>query len=76
MRIESTARLLLYFLLCSFGLIAPLGAQERISPDAFLDAANGKTLTFTDLRSGVRVGIEEYLSRDLSVWKDLSLIHI
>lgn len=55
-----------------FGLSCPLVAQERISPEAFLDIADGKTLDFTELQSGALVGIEEYLSRKLSVWKDQS----
>ena len=44
-------------------------AQERITPEDFLAIANGKTLTFTNLHSGSLVGIEEYLSPRLSVWR-------
>ena len=47
-------------------------AQERITPQQFLDAADGLTLSFTDLESGVLVGVEEYLNRRLSVWRDQS----
>ncbi len=43
-------------------------AQEQISPDDFLDRAMGRTLTFTDNRTGRVVGVEQFLRRDLSVW--------
>lgn len=43
-------------------------AQEFISPEVFLDIAEGRTLTFVDLESGIVVGVEEYLNRRLSVW--------
>lgn len=44
-------------------------AQTLISPDAFLDAVVGKTVTFRELRSGFPVGTEQFLSRSLSVWR-------
>ncbi len=44
-------------------------AQERIAPEEFLAIANGKTLTFHDLKSKSLVGVEEYLSPRLSVWR-------
>lgn len=47
-------------------------AQDQISPDAFLDQAVGKTLTFEGFRSGRQVGVEQFLRRDLSVWTDVS----
>lgn len=47
-----------------------LVAQTLITPDAFLDIADGKTLTFTDFASGALAGVEEYLRRDLSVWRE------
>ena len=47
-------------------------AQERVSPELFLDFALGKTLTFDTFPSGELVGVEEYLRRDLSVWRDRS----
>lgn len=47
---------------------SPLAAQEQITPDAFLDLATGRTLTFTEQTSGSVVGIEQFLRRDLSVW--------
>jgi len=50
----------------------PSAAQEYLSPDAFLDFAEGKTLTFRNYEFGVDVGVEEYLSRELSVWRDES----
>ncbi len=45
------------------------GAQTLITPDEFFDAAEGKTLTFNAFESGGLVGIEQFLSRSLSVWK-------
>lgn len=51
----------------SWGGAAP--AQEAISPDDFLDRAEGLTLSFHDLSSGVLVGTEQFLSRSLTVWK-------
>ncbi|MEM9970101.1 MAG: hypothetical protein AAF762_03230 [Pseudomonadota bacterium] len=50
-------------------LATPCLAQERVSPEAFLDAAEGKTLTFEMFPSGSLVGVEEFLRRDLSVWR-------
>lgn len=44
-------------------------AQTLISPDAFLDAVVGKTITFHEIRSGMLVGTEEFLSPTLSVWR-------
>lgn len=59
------------------GLIALLAlwggsalAQERITADQFLDLALGRTLTFHDFRSGYPVGVEQFLTRELSVWKE------
>ncbi|MCA0928943.1 hypothetical protein [Ruegeria profundi] len=51
--------------------LAPLAAnaQTRISPDVFLDAVQGKTVMFYDFPSGILVGTEQFLSRDLSVWR-------
>ena len=45
-------------------------AQERISPETFLDVAEGHTLTFRNYASGYEVGVEQFLSRRLSVWKE------
>lgn len=47
---------------------APLSAQQQIAPDTFLDLAIDRTLTFSDYTSGVTVGVEQFLRRDLSVW--------
>lgn len=47
-------------------------AQDRVSPESFLDFAVGKTLTFEVFPNGNLVGFEEYLRRDLSVWRDRS----
>ena len=49
---------------------SPLAAQEQITPDGFLDLAKGRTLTFSNIRSGGVVGIEQFLRRNLSVWAD------
>jgi hypothetical protein len=49
---------------------APAHAQEQLTPDAFLDLALDRTLSFSSLRSGMLVGVEEFLRRDLSVWAD------
>lgn len=56
----------------SVWLAGPAVSQERISPDSFLDFALGKTLTFDTFPGGQLVGIEEFLRRDLSVWRDRS----
>ena len=51
--------------------LAPLAtqAQTRITPEAFLDAVQGKTVKFHDYPSGELVGTEEFLSPNLSVWR-------
>ncbi|MFK7875817.1 MAG: hypothetical protein AB8B71_08535 [Paracoccaceae bacterium] len=49
--------------------VGAVQAQSRISAEAFLDIAVGKTLTFHSMRFGALVGTEEFLRRDLSVWK-------
>lgn len=56
----------------SFCLAVGASAQERVSPEQFLDFAYGKTLTFDTFPEGRLVGVEEYLRRDLSVWRDRS----
>jgi hypothetical protein len=49
---------------------APIFAQTLITPDEFLDAADGRTLTFHIFPNGQLVGAEEFLTRSLSVWRD------
>jgi hypothetical protein len=49
---------------------SPAQAQEQLTPDSFLDIALDRTLSFSSMRSGMLVGIEEFLRRDLSVWAD------
>lgn len=49
--------------------VAPAAAQTQLTPDAFLDRAQGRTLTFTDPESGGLVGTEQFLGRDSSIWK-------
>ena len=54
----------------ALGMAASLGAaQSRITPDQFLDRAVGYTLRFELLGTGQLVGTEEFLRRDLTVWK-------
>lgn len=43
--------------------------QTLITPEAFLNAVVGKTITFHEIRSGMLVGTEEFLSPTLSVWR-------
>jgi len=52
-------------------ILTPLAvhAQTRITPEAFLDAVQGKTVKFHDYPSGELVGTEEFLSPTLSVWR-------
>lgn len=50
-------------------LAAPVAAQTLISPDAFLDAVVGKTVTFHEIHSGIPVGTEQFLSRTLTAWR-------
>ncbi|MDA7963133.1 hypothetical protein [Ruegeria sp.] len=52
--------------------LAPVCAlgQTAISPEAFLNAAVGKTLQFYEIRSGDLVGTEEFLSHNVSVWRE------
>ncbi|MDP5217817.1 hypothetical protein Q5Y75_11350 [Ruegeria sp. 2205SS24-7] len=54
------------------GLLAPgmTSAQTLITPDAFLDEATGKTLSFYEIESGELVGVEQFLNRSLSVWRE------
>jgi len=61
-------RLAACVLLCLTAL--PARAQEQMTPDAFLDLAMGRTLSFSSLLSGGLVGVEQFLRRDLSVWAD------
>lgn len=43
-------------------------AQDRITPDEFLDIAVGKTLTFEVPGIGIEVGREEFIDRNTSLW--------
>lgn len=55
---------------CVCGALAgPALAQARITPEQFLDQAVGHTLHFHLFGSGRLVGIEQFLSRQWSVWK-------
>ncbi len=48
---------------------AAASAQTLITPEAFLNAVVGKTITFHEIRSGLLVGTEEFLSPNHSVWR-------
>ncbi|WP_298846844.1 hypothetical protein [uncultured Ruegeria sp.] len=63
-------RHLLRVALCAALLPGWAFAQTIITPEAFLDAAVGKTLTFYEIRSGGLVGTEQFLSRRVSVWRE------
>lgn len=43
-------------------------AQQQITPDAFLDRADQHTLTFELFPNGGVVGVEQFLSRQRTVW--------
>lgn len=55
--------------LCAALLPGWVSAQTIITPEAFLDAAVGKTLTFHEIRSNDLVGTEQFLNRHISVWR-------
>ncbi len=55
--------------LCAAFLPTVAKAQTLITPEAFLNAVVGKTITFHEIRSGMLVGTEEFLSPTLSVWR-------
>jgi len=57
-------------LLATLITASSVAAQEQITPDGFLDLAQGRTLSFSSIRDGGLVGVEEFLRRDLSVWAD------
>jgi hypothetical protein len=59
-------------LILALSLAAPAAAQEQMTPEAFLDLALGRTLSFSSISSGNLVGVEQFLRRDLSVWADES----
>lgn len=54
--------------LCAL-LSGPASAQSRITAEQFLDRAEGRTLHFHLAHTGQLVGIEQFLSRELSVWR-------
>jgi hypothetical protein len=43
-------------------------AQTPISPEEFIDRAEGRTLTFENIEDGRVVGVEQFLSRQQTVW--------
>lgn len=56
------------FALVAALLGAPASAQESLTPEAFLDRATGRTLTFVSTPEGRLVGVEQFLSRSRSVY--------
>ena len=44
-------------------------AQDRISAEEFLARVNGKTVSFYSQTTGRLVGVEQFLSPRLSVWR-------
>ncbi|MEL6296903.1 MAG: hypothetical protein AAFR10_21915, partial [Pseudomonadota bacterium] len=50
-------------------MATPVAAQERITPEAFLSRVVGKTVSFYSRDSGALVGVEQFLSPTLSVWR-------
>lgn len=51
-------------------LASVVQAQEQIMPEQFLDQAQGRTLTYSLYSNGQIVGIEQFLNRTTSVWRD------
>ncbi len=60
----------LALILAAASVASQAQAQEQLTPDSFLDLALNRTLSFSSIRSGLLVGVEEFLRRDLSVWAD------
>tara|TARA_R110002049_G_scaffold23781_7_gene84852 strand:+ start:66383 stop:66772 length:390 start_codon:yes stop_codon:yes gene_type:complete len=56
--------------LCAIFLLvaAPVAAQTILTPDEFLDRAEGRTLTFESFPGGGLVGVEQFLSRSRTRW--------
>lgn len=50
------------------GLAGGAAAQTALTPEAFMDRAEGRTLTFESAATGRVVGIEQFLSRRQTVW--------
>lgn len=46
----------------------PAVAQERISPEEFLDVVVGRTAKFVDYPGGALVGVEQFVSRTQTRW--------
>ncbi|WP_299729759.1 hypothetical protein [uncultured Tateyamaria sp.] len=53
-------------LLCLFAL--PVMAQERLTPDEFLDLLDQRTASFSTFPNRQPVGTEQFLSRTRTVW--------
>lgn len=49
-------------------MAVPAAGQDLLTPDAFLDLAEGRTMTFVTEPGGALVGIEQFLTRDRTIW--------
>ncbi|WP_299211851.1 hypothetical protein [uncultured Tateyamaria sp.] len=47
---------------------APAAAQDRLTPEQFLDLVANRTASFATFPNRQPVGIEQFLSRDRTVW--------
>ncbi len=54
--------------LLTAALAAPALAQQSLTPEAFLEIARGKTLTFADADTGLLVGVERFLPGRRTIW--------
>jgi len=55
-------------LACASVIGSAVFAQDRLTPDEFLDRADGRTFTFERFPVGGLVGVEQFLSRTRTVW--------
>lgn len=54
----------------ALGLAEPLSAQQAVTPEAFLDLVEERTMSVADMASGRPLGAERFLGRDRVVWRD------
>ena len=54
---------------CALAVGLPAAAQDRITAEDFLARVNGKTVSFYSQATGQLVGVEQFLSPRLSVWR-------
>lgn len=53
---------------CALLCAAPVFAQERLTPEQFLDLVTERTASFSTFPDRFPVGTEQFLSRDQTVW--------